>query len=139
MAGIPGGFETTVKSGAPGKGGGLHWITNPFGNGAGIKLFLTMRASLAAATIGFAREVEQYAKANAPWENRTGDAREGLTAKGEQRLTSYIITLYHTVDYGIWLEVRWDGKYAIIIPTIEHMGHELMHRLDMALLVSRAL
>jgi hypothetical protein len=95
-----------------------------------------MQAYMAAATKGFAKEVEEYAKNNAPWENRTGDAREGLTALGDQRLTSYTITLFHTVDYGIWLEVRWDGKYAIIMPTMIHMGHELMERLDIAMMAT---
>ena len=95
-------------------------------------LILRMQAGLAVATTGFAKEVEAYAKEHAPWENRTGEARAGLTAQGEQRLVRYTITLYHTVDYGIWLEVRWDGRFAIILPTIEHMGHVLMARLSIA-------
>ena len=126
--------ETTATGGK----NGLTWLTNPFGVGSGAKLILTMQASLAAATTGFAQEVENYAKENAPWDDRTGDARDGLTARGEQRLTKYTIYLFHTVDYGIWLEVRWDGKYAIILPTILHMGHELMGRLDMAMLATGA-
>jgi hypothetical protein len=86
-------------------------------------------AGMAAFTKGFAAQVEDYAKTNAPWNDRTGDAREGLTAVGEQRLVRYTITLYHTADYGIWLEVRWDGKYAIILPTLEAMGPALMQEL----------
>jgi len=120
-------------------GGSLKWTKNPFTPGSGARLVLKMQATLAAATAGFAAEVEAYAQEHARWEDRTGDAREGLTAKGAQRLTSYIIVLYHTVDYGIWLEIRWDGKYAVILPTIEHMGHELMGRLDMALLAQGGL
>lgn len=88
-----------------------------------------MAVGLAVFTKGFAREVEDYAKENAPWEDRTGEARSGLKAIGEQRLTTYSITLYHTADYGIWLEVRWDGKYAIIVPTLEVMGPRLMEAL----------
>lgn len=123
-----------------GEGGRFYWASDTlFGRGGGAAtLVLKMRVGLAAMTTGFAREVQEYARENAPWEDRTGDARSGLTAKGEQRLTSYTITLYHTVDYGIWLEVRWDGKYAIILPTIEHMGHELMDRLQFSALVGTA-
>ena len=122
------------------RGGGLRWLTNPFTkNGTAGTLILKMQAGLAAATAGFAQKVQDYAQENAPWDDRTGDARQGLQAKGFQRLTSYTIVLYHTVDYGIWLEVRWDGRYAIILPTIEHMGHELMDRLDIALLASGSL
>src|SRR5262245_15447723 len=112
------------------RGGRIRWITNPFdGNGKAGRFILHMHAGLAAFTTGFARRVEQYAKENAPWEDRTGDARQGLKATGEQRLVYYAITLFHTVDYGIWLEVRWDGKYAIILPTLEAMGPELMREL----------
>lgn len=124
-------------TGTVGKGGGIVWTENPFfGGGKAATLVLRMQAGLAAATAGFAREVQDYAQQNAPWDDRTGDARRGLTATGEQRLVKYTITLFHTVDYGIWLEVRWDGMYAIILPTIEHMGHVLMDRLDIALLAS---
>jgi hypothetical protein len=78
----------------------------------------------------FAQEVEDYAKENAPWEDRTSDAREGLTATATTTVFHYVIDLYHTVEYGIWLEVRWTGRFAIILPTIEVKGPELMARLD---------
>lgn len=118
-------------------GSGIVWHTNPFlKGGSAASLIIKMHAGLAAATAGFAQNVQEYARENASWEDRTGDARSGLTAEGRQRLTTYSIILYHTVDYGIWLEVRWDGKYAIILPTIEHMGHELMDRLQIALLAA---
>ena len=74
-----------------------------------------------------AEAVEQYAQANAPWEDQSGAARDGLTAEYEDAgLFKHAIILYHTVDYGIWLEIRWNGRYAIIIPTIEHMGPTVM-------------
>src|SRR4029453_6011898 len=68
-----------------------------------------------------AEEVENYAKEHAPWEVRTGDAREGLTAELQRGSGKFVILLYHTVDYGIWLEIRNSGEYAIILPTIEVM------------------
>jgi hypothetical protein len=76
--------------------------------------------------------VQEYARSHAPWEDRTGDARDGLTAEGDFSFVSYTITLYHTVDYGIWLETRWHGKYAIILPTIEVMGPRFMAELAAA-------
>jgi hypothetical protein len=135
--GRPSGVETTGSFDASGKGGGIRWITNPFTfYGRGGQLIVRMYAGLAVYTKGFATEVEQYAKDNAPWEDRSGEARNGLRALGEQRLTKYTITLFHTAEYGIWLEVRWDGRYAIIVPTIEAMGPEFMNRLELAGLVS---
>lgn len=74
----------------------------------------------------FAELVERYMKENAPWEDRTGDARSGLVAEEFNEISTMGISLEHSVDYGIWLEVRWNGKYAIIIPTLEVMGPALM-------------
>lgn len=73
-----------------------------------------------------AKEVEDYAKTNAPWSDRTGDARHGLEASFANEGNLLAITLYHTVDYGIWLEVAHSGNWAIILPTIEHMGPIVM-------------
>lgn len=77
----------------------------------------------------FIDEIENYAKSNAVWEDRTGDARDGLTASVEEDPVAPKLYLYHTVSYGVWLEVRFNGKYAIIMPTIEAKGPELMHRI----------
>jgi hypothetical protein len=73
-----------------------------------------------------AQEVQDYAQTNAPWTDQTGDAREGLTAESFSESNVLTIVLYHTVEYGIWLEVRNSGEYAIIIPTIEQMGPVVM-------------
>lgn len=81
-----------------------------------------------------AEDVEAYAKEHAPWQDQSGDAREGLTAEAvSEGLFQKAIYLYHTVDYGIWLEIRWSGMYAIIIPTIEHMGPVVMAELHGAM------
>lgn len=63
-----------------------------------------------------------HMKASAPWTDQTGNARNGLAARvySTKRLTA--VVLYHQVPYGIFLEVRWSGKYAVIMPTIEVMG-----------------
>lgn len=77
-----------------------------------------------------AQEVEEYARTHASWEDRSGEARSGLTAEVvDDGLFRNSIVLYHTVDYGIWLEIRWNGRYAIIQPTIEHYGPIVMGRL----------
>jgi hypothetical protein len=103
-----------------------------FEKGYGAAFALTFEAGTSAIVRGMAKEVQDYAQSEAPWEDRTGDARDGLTAQAKFSFTKYTIVLFHTVDYGIWLEVRWNGRYAIIMPTIETKGHELMGRLTMA-------
>ena len=69
---------------------------------------------------GLKNSVESYAKANAPWTDRTGMAREGLTAEVTSSGNEVILELYHTVDYGLWLEVIQNGEFAIIDPTLQH-------------------
>ena len=84
----------------------------------------------------YAAEAEQLAKANAPWEDRTGDARKllkgvALDGKTEVKLKKGTVTigedncigfaLVHRVGYGKYLEKDGDGKYAILKPVIEAM------------------
>jgi hypothetical protein len=85
-----------------------------------------VQRALTAATEYHADRAEAYAKQNAPWQDRTTAARLGLQAQAFHDPSRHVIVLYHQVPYGIWLEVRWAGRYAIILPTIEHEGRELM-------------
>jgi len=63
---------------------------------------------------------EAYAKEHAPWTDRTSNARQSLHAWIDD-LSNDVVVLYlsHGMHYGIFLERRWAGKYAIIWPTIE--------------------
>jgi hypothetical protein len=69
---------------------------------------------------------ESWARANASWQDRTGNARNGLTAQQESEPTRESIVVAHGVPYGFWLETRFEGRYAIIDKTIQVMGRELM-------------
>ena len=77
-----------------------------------------VRRGMVAAANYVAPQAEAHMRANAPWTDRTGNARAGLNAKVEVGANKVAIVLAHSVPYGIWLEVRWGGKYAIIEPTI---------------------
>jgi len=61
----------------------------------------------------------EYAKANAPWTDRTGDARRGLDVAVDNDGNAITLQLFHTVDYGLWLEVIQSGRFAIIMPTLQ--------------------
>lgn len=76
----------------------------------------------------FAREVQEYAQANAPWADQTGAARAGLTADVYREDKAVILQLYHTVDYGLYLETIQAGRFAIIMPTLEAFSAEIMRR-----------
>ena len=65
-------------------------------------------------------------RANAPWHDNTGNARAGLMTKHEKEpMVEHRLILYHTVNYGVWLEVRFSGRYAIIGPTMVQTAQEL--------------
>jgi hypothetical protein len=71
-----------------------------------------------------ALRAEAYARLNAPWTDRSTNARGGLEAVAINRSGHHEIVLYHTMPYGIWLEIRFAGRYAIIRPTIRHEAPE---------------
>jgi hypothetical protein len=75
-----------------------------------------------------AEEIEAYGQANAPWDDRTGAARDGLTAEVDFEDGEVVITFYHSVDYGLWLELIQDGRFAIIMPTLEYLGPQIIER-----------
>lgn len=74
----------------------------------------------------FAKECEQYMKDEAPWEDRTGDARNGLNATRYENGSVQGILLAHGVYYGRFLEFRFEGRDAIIRPTMDVMGPRMM-------------
>lgn len=67
-----------------------------------------------------------YMRTNAKWKDQTGAARNGLQGKVVAGVGSVAVVFYHTVDYGVWLETRWSGKYAIIRPTMAAMGPQFL-------------
>jgi hypothetical protein len=68
-----------------------------------------------------AGESERDMKLKAPWNNITRNARNSLNSTvsvanspGRTRIS---LKLSHGMDYGIWLELKNAGKYAIVRPT----------------------
>jgi hypothetical protein len=81
-------------------------------------------AEVEAHAVQLAVKILDYAKSNAPWQDRTGDARRLLDVDVSQDAEAITIQLYHQVDYGLWLEVIHDGEFAIIMPTLQHFANE---------------
>lgn len=61
-----------------------------------------------------ASKVQTEARGQARWNNITGNARQGLTGQAYEMLPTLFIALFHKVDYGKYLELSNDGKFAII-------------------------
>lgn len=67
----------------------------------------------------FVPRIIAWMKQNARWTDRTSNARQSLYAEVETSLFSIAIALDHGVEYGFWLEVANQGRYAIIGPALD--------------------
>lgn len=63
---------------------------------------------------------EGWMRTNAPWIDRTGNARNGLRVTSRVVKRGVRMTFSHSQSYGIFLETRWNARYAVIAPAIEH-------------------
>lgn len=95
--------------------------------GPGITAARARFRSMVRATFAFHKpRAEAYMRANAPWTDRTTNARNGLAAILDHQPPLYRLRLTHGVSYGIWLEVKNNGRYAIILPSLRSQGADLM-------------
>jgi hypothetical protein len=73
--------------------------------------------------------MEQYAKSNAPWDDRTTDARRGLKAIVIHNAQSSSVWLGYSssTPYGYFLEnYTYNGtSYAIVRPTIQQFAQDM--------------
>lgn len=64
---------------------------------------------------------------NAPWNDQTGNARNGLhTTTFHEVGGTHGIVCAHSMPYGIWLEVKFSGRDGIIPATVRNGGDALM-------------
>lgn len=75
-------------------------------------------------------EMEDYAKANAPWQDRTGNAREGLAGSSGANQYVYWIRLTHSVHYGVYLERGMELRFEIIRPTMNLYSNRVWEILE---------
>lgn len=99
---------------------GIRWTGNVTGN---LKtLGLRNKQAMVAAANYTAPKLEAHMRTTAPWTDRTGAARAGLGAQVVTSTNKVAIVLFHSVSYGVYLETRWGGKYAVIRPTLPMGG-----------------
>lgn len=76
-----------------------------------------------------AEDATAWMKENAPWQDRTGDARAGLHVEERESpgvLTELVFSHDDSLDYPVWLEIAHGGRFAIIAPAIDYWGPKLM-------------
>jgi len=76
-----------------------------------------------------AQAIEGEMKRNAPWTDRTGQARRTLKATVETTGRATTLSLSHGVEYGKWLELAHGGRWAIVGPTTMQAGPRVMSKL----------
>lgn len=114
---------------------GIRWVRPPDQLARAIEQYgdRVVRAVEAVAQY-IATTMQNSAKHNAPWTDRTGNARSGLFGTAERDAARKIVTIYlshgATVEYGIYLELANSGRYAIIMRTMESHLPELKRMLD---------
>lgn len=65
-----------------------------------------------------AKRMEGDAKSQARWTDRTGHARQRLIGYVTDESTGIRVNLAHGVDYGLWLEVANEKRFAIVEPIV---------------------
>lgn len=84
------------------------------------------RASLQIIADSAVKAMESYAKTNARWTDRTGNARQRLKGSTRWDEKALIAAISHNVDYGMWLELCNEKKYAILEEALNSQAQSLL-------------
>ena len=87
------------------------------------------KAGVTAVAMNTAKEAEAKAKQDAPWQDRSGNARQTLKGTSGWEGDTIKIILSHSMEYGPYLEICNDGKYAILEKTLNSFREELHNNL----------
>lgn len=68
----------------------------------------------------YAVEIEAWMKDNAPWQDRTGNARQTLFAEAIDFVDVVVILMSHGVEYSTFLELAHGGRYSILTPALDY-------------------
>ncbi len=126
--------------------GGIRWERPPSELAKAVERYGDRVLKTVAAIAQYsATEMQNDAKANAVWTDRTGNARTGLFGTSEADFAARVVTIYLShgvgIDYGLWLELMGgsgaggsgdgpgSGRYAIIMKTMQNHYEPLMQML----------
>ncbi len=80
-----------------------------------------------------APQAENWMKQNAPWTDRTGNARQSLNAHAEIAPPVVRLVLDHGMEYGKYLEFKHAGRFAIVGPAVDVFTPRIMQAIQAAL------
>jgi hypothetical protein len=64
-----------------------------------------------------------------PWINRSFRAARSVHASYESTETEVSFRLYHTMSYGVYLELARNRKYAVLEPIVRGLAPEFLERI----------
>lgn len=119
---------------ASGKGGGIRWVRPPSELADALDRYGDRVLQTVAAIAQYtATQMQNDAKRDATWTDRTGNARTGLFGTSEADFAAKVVTIYlshgATISYGIWLELGSSGRYSVIMKTLQSHYEPLMQML----------
>lgn len=85
-----------------------------------------VRAAIGAYADTAAKKMEAEAKRNAPWQDRTGNARNSIQGNFGWQGNKAVISLSGNKEYSVYLELAHEKKYAILKPTIDRNAPEVI-------------
>ena len=74
-----------------------------------------------------AAKLEQRAKQEAPWKDRTGLARQTIAGVADWAGETFRIGVAGNMNYSPYLELARDKTYAVLWPTINKMQAEILN------------
>lgn len=77
-----------------------------------------------------AKKMESHAKSNRRWTDRTADARNRLNGTCKQQGNGVRIEIVHGVDYGVYLELCNEKRYAVLEPTVKAISPDAIKGLS---------
>ena len=79
-----------------------------------------------------AKALESDARIGAPWQDRTGAARNCITGRAERRGTVFTITLSGNVRYLVYLELAHGRKWAALWPAMQRDAERILKNMVIA-------
>lgn len=76
-------------------------------------------------SVSYAPRIEAWMKQNAPWTDRTGNARQTLWAEAFDFADVVVLAFGHGVSYGVFLELANAGRYAVITPALDYFAPKI--------------
>jgi hypothetical protein len=104
----------------------IRWRTSPTRLAENVdELVDVLQSRIGQALADIGVNAEATMKSQRPWRDITGNARRGLRVRVKQTSPGFIMYFIHSAEYGVYLELKNNGRYAILFPTMRTTVEEI--------------